>query len=206
MDPGRISRATLALLLTAVLIGGAVLGGVLTSALSREQPSPTAAPVPSVEPSGAALPGSDVDGADFERLPRYPDSVRTEFAVSRDDRFRLTAVEYLANAELDDVRRFYQQVIAEQDWQRADITYAAGEWTYLLVDGGTEALIEIEVSRGFVEIDLQVSVPVATPATPEPTPVPAATPVPPPATPPDDDDGDDDDGGGDDDDDGDSDD
>jgi hypothetical protein len=196
LDPARLSRATLALLIGAVLIGGAMLGSVVTSAISRGQPSPSVIPTVSVAPSAAALPRTDVDGDDFERLPRYPGSVRTEFAVSTDDGFRLTAVEYLADADLADVRRFYQDVIAEQEWQRADIDYAAGEWTYLIVDGGTEALVEIEVSGGFVEIDLQVSSPVASPTprpAPQTTPTPVSTPQPPAPPPPGDDDGDDDD-------------
>ena len=192
MDPARLSRATLALLIGAVLIGGAMLGSVVTSAFSRGEPSPSAMPTSSVAPSAGALPRTDVDGDDFERLPRYPGSIRTEFAVTTDDRFRLTAVEYFADADLDDVRHFYQDVIAEQEWQRADINYAAGEWTYLIVDGNTEALVEIEVSGGFVEIDLQVSSPIAS-ATPAVTPAPVPTPALPAPPPPGDDDDDDDD-------------
>ena len=190
----------LALLVVAVLAGGVALGSVVTTLASRDRPTATATPSPTAAPTVAGLPGSDVAGEDLPRLPRYPGSVRTEFEVSRDDRFVLTAVEYFADATLDDVRRFYQGVIEDHGWQRADITYAGGEWTYLLVDGSTEALVEIEVTRGFVEIDLQVSSATSTP--PPATPVPTATPTPqPPAPPPpDDDDGDDDDGDSDDDD------
>ena len=200
MDIARIPRATLALLVVAVLAGGVVLGSVVTTLASPEQPIPTATPTPTVAPTVAEPPATDVAGEDFERLPRYPGSVRTEFEVSRDARFILTAVEYFADATLDDVRRYYERVIDDHGWQRADITYAAGEWTYLLVDGSTEALVEIEITRGLVEIDLQVSVATSTP--PPATPVPTSTPSPPPPAPPppDDDDGDDDDGDSDDDD------
>lgn len=194
MDPARISRATAALAFVAVLVGGAFLGSMVTTIASREQPSPIATPLPSPAPSAHALPAADVDGEDFERLPRYPDSVRTEFNITSDDHFRLTAVEYFADADLGEVRSFYQDVIADQGWQRADITYAGGEWTYVIVDGGTEALIELEISGGFVEVDLQVSTPLPSetpPPTAQPTAVP--TPVPPAPPPPGDDDGDDDD-------------
>ena len=195
MDSVRVSRAVLAFAFAAVLVAGALVGSVVTAISSGEQPSPTITRMPTVSPADARLPDADVDGEDFARLPRYPGSVRTEFSISQDDRYRLTAVEYFADADLDAVRTFYQDVIDEQGWQRADITYTGGEWTYLLVDGASEALIEIEISGGFVEVDLQVSAPLpSTPPAPTPrvTPAPPVPPAPPPP-PPADDDGDDDD-------------
>ena len=204
MDAIRLSRVTLALLIIVVMIGGVLLGSAVTAMVApTSTPAPT--PTPAVTPSGAAIPMDDVAGEDLERLPRYPGSVRTDHEISIDDRYRLTAVEYFADATVDEVRLFYQGVIEEHAWERADIQYAGGEWTYVLVDGSTEALIEIEVTRGYVEIDLQLSAPIASPSpgsdrspTPQPTRAPAASP--PPAPPPSDDD-DDDDGGDDDDDD-----
>lgn len=217
VKPINLDRASLALLVVAVLATGLVLGSVLPSLRGSEVAS-TPGPTPAsaqASPSADALPPSDVSGEDIARLPRFPGSVRSEYTVTADERFRLTAAEYLAVAALDDVRRFYQGVIVEQGWQRADIGYSGGEWTYVLVDGTTEALIELEVSRGLVEIDLQVSEPIAVP-TPSTAPAPAPTAVPmppPPAAPPqqplppgddddddvgDDDVGDDEDGGTDD--------
>ncbi|HEX2843796.1 MAG TPA: hypothetical protein VHP64_00970 [Candidatus Limnocylindria bacterium] len=204
----RLSRVALALLIIVVLIGGVVLGSVVTAVAT---PSPTLSPTPSMSmaPDASGLPTADVSGDDLERLPRYPGSVRTEYEISVDDRFRLVATEYLADASMDEVRSFYQGAIEDYGWQRADINYSGDEWTYVLVDGSTEALIEIEVTGGYVEIDLQISTVIATP-TPEPTPSPTTTPTAPPPAPPaptptDDDGGDDDDdnddtGGGDDDD------
>ena len=205
----RLSRVALALLIIVALIGGVVLGSVVTAVAT---PSPTLSPTPSMSlaPDASGLPAADVAGDDLERLPRYPGSVRSEYEISVDDRFRLVATEYLADASMDDVRAFYQGVIEDHGWQRADINYSGDEWTYVLVDGSTEALIEIEVTRGFVEIDLQISTVLATP-TPEPTPSPTTAPTAPPPAPPapptptdddggDDDDDDDDTGGGDDDD------
>ena len=195
MEGIRLSRAALALLIVGVLIGGIVLGSVV-SAVAQRTPSPNPTPSATTVPSSTAglLPDADVAGEDLDRLPRYPGSARTEYEVSIDDRFRLTATEYLADATLDEVRAFYQGVIEDHGWQRADIDFSGGEWTYVLVDGSIEALIELEVTHDLVEIDLQVSVPIATPA-PDPTPAPTAVPTPPPviAPPTDDDDDDDDD-------------
>jgi len=201
MDAIRLSRVTLALLIVVVMIGGVLLGSAVTAIVSATPtPVPTPAPTAAVSPSGAAIPAVDVAGEDLQRLPRYPGAVRTEFEISVDDRYRLTAVEYFADATVDEVRLFYQGVIEEHGWERADIQYAGGEWTYVLVDGSVEALVEIEVTRGLVEIDLQLSAPIASPRespspTPEPTRPPQATPSPAPAPPSDDDDDDDDDDG-----------
>ena len=197
MDAIRLSRVTLALLIIVVMVGGVLLGSVVT-AMVPPAATPTPTPTPTVAPSDTAMPTADVAGEDLDRLPRYPGSVRTEYEVSIDDRYRLTAVEYFADATIDEVRLFYQGVIDEHRWERADIQYSGGEWTYVLVDGRVEALIEIEVTRGYVEIDLQVSAPIASPSeSPSPTPEPTRPPAtPPPAVPTpsdDDDDGDDDD-------------
>jgi hypothetical protein len=116
--------------------------------------------------------------------------VRTEYEISIDDRYRLTAVEYLADASIEMVRTFYQNAMDEYGWERADITYAAGEWTYVLVDGRTEALVELEEWNGLIEIDLQVSEPIPTPS-PDPTPTTQPATRPPSPTDDDEDDGDD---------------
>ncbi|HVM25978.1 MAG TPA: hypothetical protein VM253_11330 [Candidatus Limnocylindrales bacterium] len=203
--PANVPRATLALLIVAVLAGGFVLGSAMT-VFGDHGPGDTVSPSPSSTPAvsstAAALPGADVEGEDLARLPRYPGAIRTEFAISVDERYRLTAVEYLVDATVAEVRAFYQRVIDDHGWERADVNYAAGEWTYVLVDGRTEALVEIEEWNGLVEIDLQVSEPISTPS-PEPTPEPTRRPTPQPAAPPppppsptgddDDDDSDDDD-------------
>jgi hypothetical protein len=197
-----LSRASLALLVAAVLLGGFVLGSTLPTL--GENPEATSSPSASaVSPGEGGLPMADVPGEDLERLPRYPGSVRSEFGVTMDERYRLTTVEFLADAPLDEVRSFYQGVIADQRWQRADIDFSGGEWTYILVDGAIEALIELEIAAGLVEIDLHISEPIPAPSA-DPTPAPTTAPPPPqPApAPPDDDDDDDDDGDGGSDDDG----
>lgn len=199
MDPAFISRATLPLVLVAVLVGGVVLGSGVAM-FGDDQPSalPTPTPWPSTSPSADdRMPDGDVTGVDLERLPRFPGSVRSEYGVSRDERYRLVAVEFLADATVEEVRAFYLGVIDEFGWSRADVNYAAGTWTYVLVDGRIEALVEIEEWNGLIEIDLQISEPIATPnpdPTPSPTPVPAAPPPAPAAPGGGDDDDDDDDG------------
>lgn len=203
MNSTSLSRTILALLLVSVVIGAVVLGRVVMGVVTAS-PAPSASAIPTATPTPAILPAADVDGEDFARLPRYPGSLRTDFRIIVDDGYRLTTTEYLVDADLDAVRTFYRGIIAEHGWDRADIGYENGEWSYVLVDGDVEALIELEDANGLTEIDLQVSEPIASPTpepTPEPTPAPEATraPTPPPApTPSDDDEADDDSGGGDD--------
>lgn len=202
-----MSRTTLAFTILVVMVGGVLLGSLTTRIAGiGETPSPTPLVLPSPSASlRPELPTADVEGEEIGRLPRYPGSVRSEYEVMLDDRFRLLVTEYLADAPLDEVRAYYEGVIDEHGWSRADINYAAGEWTYVLVDGSTEALIELEVTNGLVEIDLQLSEPIAD-AEPDPTstptPLPTARPATPapagPPPPPDDDDDDDAGGAGDD--------
>jgi hypothetical protein len=166
-----------AILVLGIAIGAGVAGigqGEPSARASLDESFPAATRSPVIPP------GSDVAGEDLARLPRYPGAVRTEFSVDEDAGWRTTSVEYLADASMDEVRHFYQGVVVDQGWQRADVAFSGGEWTYVLVDGRSEAVIELEEVSGLVEIDLQIGEPVSD-------------------APPGDDDDDDDDGADDDD-------
>lgn len=177
-----MSRPALAFTIIVVMLGGVLLGSLTTRIAGiGETASPTALPSQSASPA-PELPHADVDGEEIRRLPRFPGSVRSEYEVMLDDRFRLLVSEYLTDAPLDEVRTYYEGVIDRYGWSRADINYAAGEWTYVLVDGRTEALIELEVTNGLVEIDLQLSEPIAD-SEPDPTSTPTLVPTARPATP-----------------------
>ena len=208
----QLRPAHLAIAVGLILACGVALGGYaasLPASQAGKTPEPTTAP--SVATPSASLAAVDAAGVEIDGLPRFPGAVRTAHEVLLERGFRLIANEYQAEATVDDVRTFYQAVIAEHGWERADINFDHGEWSYVLVNGGVEALIEIEEFGGLVEIDLQLSEPTASPtpiaeprepaATPPPTPAPVAPPPPqPPAPAPPPGDGDDeDDGGGDDD-------
>jgi hypothetical protein len=189
------------------LIGGILLGAALFFAVAvflaapriimlgqEPDPAPTVAATPSPSPTAAALPAVEVAGEDLAALPRYPDSVRSDYEVALDEQYRLIVAEYLAEADIEEVRAFYHGVIAAHGWERADIGFSEGEWSYSLVDGSTLALIEIEEAGGLIEIDLQLSEALVV-ATPTPPPSATAAPLPPPPPPPlppgDDDDDDD---------------
>ena len=177
-----VAGFVLGLLLCGLLVGGvaavmAAWGGLPAGLDAPGSPTPAATPSPN--PS-ASLPSRDVKGADLDALPRFPGSVRSDYEVVTDNSYRLTVTEYLSAADLDQVRAFYQGVIAVHGWERADIEFAEGEWTYALVDGDTLALIEIEIADGLVEIDLQISEPISdAPAETDGPPAPRPPPPPP---------------------------
>jgi hypothetical protein len=192
--PTGVTRFNLALAAGGILLCGVLLGGLVALLAGLrlptlgvgESPPATLSPTPSATAS-AQLPAADVAGEDLLALPRFPGSVRTDYEVALDERYRLIVTEYLAEADIDRVLAFYQGVIATQGWERADIGFVDGEWSYALVDGETLALIEIEEAGGLIEIDLQISEPVAVPTEPA-APAPTDAPPPPPPPPGDDDD------------------
>jgi hypothetical protein len=191
------ARTNLATLVGVVLLCAALLIGVtvflasprLTILGQEPTATPTASPTPSPTAT-ARLPAAEVAGEDLATLPRYPGAVRSDYEVALDDQYRLIVTEYLAAANFDEVRTFYQGVIAAQGWERADVGVSNGEWSWALVDGSVLALIEIEEANGLIEIDLQISEPLAE-TTPAPTEAPAPPPVPQPTPSPGDDDDDD---------------
>jgi hypothetical protein len=108
----------------------------------------------------ATLPKADVPGEDFSDLPRYPGSIRTKYErrVSTAGLI-LVDTEYVASARLSDVREFYRGVFRTEGWTQAGLDVSEGEWDFLLTKADREAVIEIEIRRGLVEIEIEVSEP-----------------------------------------------
>lgn len=183
-------RTAIAGLVAAVLLVAAAWLGVLVAERIPERPVTVQSPTPSPVPS---LPSVDVAGDDIPDLGRFPGSVRTTHMRERQGSARVTVVEYVAAAEVDDVRTFYRRVFRENGWELVELDVESGEWVFLVERQGRAALIEIERAGTSTLVQIEVEVPIAT-ATPRPTPTPR--PEPPPPAPPGDDD--DDDGGADD--------
>jgi hypothetical protein len=108
----------------------------------------------------ASLPKADVPGEDFSDLPRFPGSVRTKYE-RRVSNVGLVLVdtEYVASAELAEVREFYRGVFRSEGWTVASLDVTEGEWDFLVTKGDREAVIEIETRRGLVETEIEVSEP-----------------------------------------------
>lgn len=159
---------------------------------------PDATPTPQPARSWPPIPAADVPGSDVAGLERFPGSVRVEFRSEAQGELRVTEVEYLVLAELEDVRIHYRSAFDAMGWVVGDSQFRFDEWTFFIIDTPREATVELEARSPIVEIEITVTEPLtsvsAPPATPRPTPPPTA---PPPPIDDDDDDGGDDDAGGD---------
>jgi hypothetical protein len=190
----QISRWSATVLALALVIGfflGRTAPAIETIAAPRATASPTLRPEPAAP---VTLPVVDVDGSDVQGLPRYPDSVRTSFRNRETASGTATKVEYLARANLEDVRSFYRQSFADYGWTVIDLELGYGELRYLIANDVVDGVVDIE-SRGggVVEIDLESVTPLPNAAATGPpeakaTPQPTAMPQPtalaaPPANP-----------------------
>lgn len=149
-----------ALMLALVGFGiGWFLSGQQISNLEEGQSSPSAISNTTTKPD-ASLPKADVPGEDFSDLPRYPSSVRIKYE-RRVSKVGLVLVdtEYVASAKLADVREFYRGVFRTEGWHEAGLDVSEGEWDFLVTKGDREAVIEIEIRRGLVETEIEVSEP-----------------------------------------------
>jgi hypothetical protein len=149
-----------ALILALVGFGfGWFLSGRQIANLKEGPGSPSAISTTTAKPD-ASLPKADVPGEDFSDLPRYPGSVRTKYErrVSKAG-IVLFDTEYVASAELADVREFYRGVFRSEGWTVAGLDVTEGEWDFLVTKGVREAVIEIEIREGLVETEIEVSEP-----------------------------------------------
>jgi hypothetical protein len=149
-----------ALILALVGFGfGWFLSGRQIANLKEGPGSPSAISNTTAKPD-ASLPKADVPGEDFSDLPRYPGSVRTKYErrVSTAG-LVLVDTEYVASAELAEVREFYRGVFRSEGWTVASLDVSEGEWDFLVTKGDREAVIEIELREGLVETEIEVSEP-----------------------------------------------
>jgi hypothetical protein len=138
---------------------GWIVSGQQIANLKQGPGSPSAMSNTTTKPD-ASLPKADVPGEDFSDLPRYPGSVRVKYErrVSNAGLI-LIDTEYVASAKLADVREFYRGVFRTEGWHEAGLDVSEGEWDFLVTKGDREAVIEIEIRRGLVETEIEVSEP-----------------------------------------------
>src|SRR5215204_944303 len=153
-----------ALMLALVGFGfGWFFSGQQIANLKEGPGSPSAISHTTAKPD-ATLPKADVPGEDFSDLPRYPGSVRVKYE-----------------------RRVSKAgLILFEGWTVASLDVSEGEWDFLVTKGDREAVIEIEIRKGLVETEIEVSEPQkekaiqrdsASPQRPDqPTPAPSTTP------------------------------
>jgi hypothetical protein len=181
----RLGAVVATLLVALVIVGGAAAGFMLAGIPSAfaESPPPSAAVAPT-----PVLPAQDAAGDDLATLPRYPASVRTSYQQEVQGTTVVTAVAYVTDAELDDVRGFYRRIFRELGWEVAELDFSLTQWVFVISSGAETALVVLTNSGGTVTIELELEQPQETePSTAPAAPLPPAPPPPPPG------DGDDDD-------------
>lgn len=123
-------------------------------------PQPAASPTIAVADDGALpTPPGEVPGDDVAGLPRFPGSSRVEYRQVMDGDLMETEVEYVVAGELDVVHNYYRTIFDEQAWKVADLGVYQGEWTFFVLQGEREALLEIESRGELIEIEIEISEP-----------------------------------------------
>ena len=189
----RLSKLGFAILAMTLFLGGFGAGRLLAGVEFASTRAADRPPEPSTTPT-TFTPVHDVPGEDLADLPRYPGATHVEYRRTVQERFVQTELEYVTVAGVDAIREFYRDVFRAHDWLVADFGFSQGEWTFFVLSGDTEALVEIEARGSLVEIEIELSEPESRPApdvTGEPDPSPALpsptvtlVPLPPTLTPP----------------------
>lgn len=106
------------------------------------------------------LPADDAPGEDIPELPRFPDSVRVDYAEEMQGSYSVTEVEYLAEGDMDEIRGFYRSRFRSDGWTVTSSGYNLGEWVFQAsAPDGASALVEIEPVGRLIEIELELERP-----------------------------------------------
>ena len=151
----RMSSLGLMLLLLGFAAGWAVVGWQVAGAvMSNLSPTPVSTPIKSW-----SIPVSDTPGAEISSLPRYANSTRVDYRRVVEDELIVTEVEYVTPDSLEAVHDFYRDVFQAKHWSVADLDFSEGEWTFFLISGRREAVVEIQSRGPVVEIEIELSEP-----------------------------------------------
>lgn len=159
-----VNRFWLALLVLGpvLFLAGFALGRALTTQEMAASAEADRQAVEAVElPDPETMPTRDVTGFDIADLPRYPGAVRVEYRHVTLGELVETEVEYVVAAELSDVHDFYRRVFDDEGWIVADLGIYQGEWTFFVVSGEREAIVELEARQSLVEIEIELTEPPA---------------------------------------------
>ncbi len=154
----KMPRLSLSLLLLLGFATGWAVVGCQVAGAGRSDPSPTPVCVCASTQSWS-VPTSDVPGTDISSLPRYTGSTRVEHRGVVEGELIVTEVEYVTLDGLEAVHGFYRDVFRTKHWSVADLGFSQGEWTFFLISGAREAVVEIESRGPMVEVEIELSEP-----------------------------------------------
>lgn len=104
-------------------------------------------------------PQSDVEGSDFDDVPRYPDSVRIEYWQQETDADLTIGIKYLTDASFEEIFNFYDEALPDQGWTVAQSTQSAEEGGFVATKDSKQVMIRWESNTsydGYVDIEMVV--------------------------------------------------
>lgn len=150
-----------------MLLGGLVIlaAGILIGRLSAPaDPDGTAPPVQTAGVSAVptmdfTVPELDVPGDTIPGLPPFPGMRRVEYRQVIIGDLLETEVEYVMEGELEPVHDYYRQIFDSEGWRVADLHIFQGEWTFYVIQGEREALVELESRGPLIEVEIELTEP-----------------------------------------------
>jgi hypothetical protein len=119
---------------------------------------PLIGPEANRDPAPIVMPSADVPGEDIEGLPRFPGSIRLEYTEERQGQWLVTEVEYVVDADPDEVRGFFRDTFRTNGWEVRSTEFTLGEWVYQVSSGEASAVVEIEPREPLIEIEIEIQV------------------------------------------------
>jgi hypothetical protein len=141
-----------------IFLSGAVSGGFVTSLRLAQAQEQHVAQV--VQPTDMAdIVPEEVPGSPLAGLPRYPGSTRVEYRRTVYGNLVVTEVEYVALADSAELREYFRRTFESHGWAVTDSGITAGEWSFVVVDGEREAVVEIELHGSPVNYEIKLTEP-----------------------------------------------
>lgn len=154
--PYRLLRITFVVLGGFGLFSLGFAAGRLTAGPQTEVISPADGRQASTEISYPIL---DAPGSDIPDLPRFPGATRVEYRQVVAGDLLETEIEYVMTEELEDVYSYYRRLFSDEGWSVADLGVHQGEWTFFIIKGEREAVVELESRESLTEVEIEVTEP-----------------------------------------------
>lgn len=143
------------LVISLLLVALGFAAGRLTAEPTRVvAPSTVTAPT-----ADAEVPPFDVPGEDIPGLPPFPGATRVEYRQVVLGDLLETEAEYVMTGDIEPVHDFYRDVFDAEGWTVADLGIYQGEWTFFLINGAREALVELEARGSLIEVEIEYTEP-----------------------------------------------
>ena len=143
-----------------LLIAGIIIGR-LSSTSSQQEPADNPTAINAVVPTAdLSVPVLDVPGDNIPGLPPFPGMRRVEYRQVIIGDLLETEVEYVIEGPLEPIHDYYRQLFDDEGWKVADLHIFQGEWTFFIIQGEREALVELESRGPLVEVEIELTEPI----------------------------------------------